>query len=58
MGKGQDWGFSLFFLSTLPPGTPLPPPDADRDDDYSRMNFEPVLELTHNHGTELKEEFK
>jgi lactoylglutathione lyase len=57
MGVGEDWGFSLFFLASLPEGTKLPDPSSEGPG-YARMAFEPVLELTHNHGTETKPDFK
>jgi hypothetical protein len=50
----------LGILIVFPQGTPLPPVTEayNPDQDNSRLNFEPVIELTHNHGTELVEEFK
>jgi len=52
--------FSLFFMAQIPPGTPLPPDasDAATAGEYIRQMFPPVLELTHNHGTEKNEDFK
>lgn len=66
MGVGTDWGFSLFFLATH-----LSAADRDRlqriqngtaaeDEDgwtIMRQSFTPVLELTHNHGTESRPDF-
>lgn len=54
MGVGEDWGFSLYFLASVPEGTVIP---SDRNAFIDGM-FGPVLELTHNHGTEHKPEFK
>mmetsp|Transcript_8617 Transcript_8617/g.22250 ORF Transcript_8617/g.22250 Transcript_8617/m.22250 type:complete len:339 (-) Transcript_8617:84-1100(-) len=39
-GVGTDWGFSLFFLG------------YGEDGKRPGLRFNPVLELTHNHGTE------
>ncbi|KAG5184625.1 Lactoylglutathione lyase, related [Tribonema minus] len=49
--------FSLFFLASLSPGdAPLPPFGAERDA-VLKNAWGPVLELTHNHGTEHDEAF-
>ncbi|KAL7574163.1 hypothetical protein ACA910_014842 [Epithemia clementina (nom. ined.)] len=46
-----DAQFSLYFLAS----SNSPPV---HDDDGARNLFQPVLELTHNHGTELDESFR
>ncbi|CAE7501744.1 GLO1, partial [Symbiodinium microadriaticum] len=54
-GKGTDWGFSLYFLATLTDEqrAALPAdPTSEEAADFPRHMFQPVLELTHNHGTE------
>ena len=56
-----DHKFSLYFLGTLSEeekkngGVPI---DDDARAEFLNARFEPVLELTHNHGTELDEDFK
>jgi lactoylglutathione lyase len=51
--------FSNYFLSTLPPGTQVPAdPETSDAMEFMRNSFEPVLELTHNHGTEQDADFK
>lgn len=57
-GVGTDWGFSLFFLAYVPAGTELPPRDSDEAGAFIKGMFGPVLELTHNHGTESRPDFK
>jgi len=54
IGVGTDWGFSLFFLAHVPTE------DIGRisDDNYISNSFGPVIELTHNHGTENDSNFK
>lgn len=54
MGVGTDWGFSLYFLAHMSEeaASKLPPADATEAGDAIRDMFGPVLELTHNHGTE------
>jgi lactoylglutathione lyase len=47
--------FSLYFLTTLPPGASVPSALSDKSSEYIRQMFPQVLELTHNHGTELEE---
>eukprot|EP00750_Incisomonas_marina_P029035 INCI703.3.p1 GENE.INCI703.3~~INCI703.3.p1 ORF type:complete len:332 (+),score=52.73 INCI703.3:86-1081(+) len=54
LGVGTDWGFSLYFLATLS--------DEEKADfeangkadpaEFVKTLHQPVLELTHNHGTE------
>jgi len=52
---GPDSGdFSLYFLATLPPGTKVPDAASNMAPEYIRQMFPQVLELTHNHGTELE----
>jgi len=49
-----QWKFSLYFLGCLQPDETPPGPDAT-DEERSRFingRQQPVLELTHNHGTE------
>ena len=60
MGVGTDWGFSLYFLANMSAdaAAQLPPPDSDDAGDVIRRMFQPVLELTHNHGTESDAAFK
>lgn len=55
-GVGTTWGFSLYFLAYL---SPLEQSqfDGTNGGDLARNMFRPVLELTHNHGTESKPEF-
>ncbi len=62
LGVGTDWGFSLYFLAHLSPeeqalGVPSDP-TAPEAAEYIKNIFSPVVELTHNHGTEDKPEFK
>jgi lactoylglutathione lyase len=49
--------FSLYFLATLPEGTTAPASDSDEARAFCKNLFPPVLELTHNHGTETQEDF-
>lgn len=60
MGVGTEWGFSLYFLAHMPEeeASHLSPPDSPEAGDVIRHMFRPVLELTHNHGTEHNAEFK
>jgi len=50
--------FSLFFMSTLPEGVSPPDPKSAEARDFVMGLFNPVLELTHNHGTENDENFQ
>merc|ERR1740123_224054 len=54
--------FSLYYLSTLEymgAGTEAPSLDAEDDNRaFMKALFNPVLELTHNHGTESDPDFK
>ena len=55
IGVGQSWAFSLYFLAYIPKGHE----ELCKQEGYiSRDLFNPVLELTHNHGTESNAEFK
>lgn len=60
MGVGTDWAFSLYFLAhmSVEEASALPPPDSPEAGDAIRNMFRPVLELTHNHGTENDVSFK
>jgi len=53
--------FSLFFLASLPQGTVPPDPTSDQAKPWVNANLYPncipILELTHNHGTEDDAEF-
>lgn len=50
--------FSLYFLATLPAGVVPPDPEGPDASEFINRIFEPVLELTHNHGTESDPDFK
>lgn len=53
-----QWNFSLHFLAVLPEGRTWPDP-ASEEATEALWKFEGVtLELTHNHGTEVDENFK
>jgi len=55
---GPDRGaFSLYFLAQLPPGTQYPDPTSEDAHHFVKTLFHPVLELTHNHGTEDDPDF-
>jgi lactoylglutathione lyase len=55
----NDAKFSNYFLASLRPGTEVPSdPESDEAKEFMRNCFEPVLELTHNHGTENDPDFK
>eukprot|EP00294_Goniomonas_avonlea_P016195 CAMPEP_0114556202 /NCGR_PEP_ID=MMETSP0114-20121206/9167_1 /TAXON_ID=31324 /ORGANISM="Goniomonas sp, Strain m" /LENGTH=332 /DNA_ID=CAMNT_0001741399 /DNA_START=10 /DNA_END=1008 /DNA_ORIENTATION=+ len=49
--------FSLYFLAQLPPGTQVPDPKSEEGSLFAKGLFNPVLELTYNHGTELDDNF-
>mmetsp|Transcript_32548 Transcript_32548/g.70345 ORF Transcript_32548/g.70345 Transcript_32548/m.70345 type:complete len:155 (-) Transcript_32548:29-493(-) len=49
--------FSLYFLATLPAGTDVPDPTSEDGYKFMKGLFNPVLELTHNHGTETDPAF-
>lgn len=58
LGSGTDWGFSLYFLTNLTPEQRKTwPTDIHSKEAAERIKdmYQPVLELTHNHGTELVE---
>lgn len=55
LGVGEDWGFSLYFLANVPAEEEE---ESKKEGYISRSLFNPVLELTHNHGTETKPDFK
>ena len=50
--------FSLFFLAHIPEGTEVPDPTTPEGGEYIRKMFGPIIELTHNHGTETNPDFK
>jgi len=50
--------FSLYFMGNVPDGVTLPAKDSDEARDYVKGMLEPVLELTHNHGTETNDSFQ
>jgi lactoylglutathione lyase len=52
-----QWKFSLYFLASLPAGETAPDPKSEEGNDYMKTMFNPILELTHNHGTEDDENF-
>jgi lactoylglutathione lyase len=54
LGVGTDWGFSLYFLAHISDEDK----DKIQDEDYISRSFAPVLELTHNHGTEGDPNFR
>eukprot|EP00667_Euglena_gracilis_P017896 EG_transcript_18923 len=49
--------FSLYFMANLPEGTAAPAPDSEGAAEFCKNLFHPVLELTHNHGTETQPDF-
>jgi len=49
--------FSLYFLAHIPAGVATPDPESPEASEYIKNMFGPVIELTHNHGTETKEVF-
>lgn len=59
-GVGTDWGFSLYFLANLTDDQRASQPDPRSEEAYTFISrlFQPVLELTHNHGTESRPEFQ
>ena len=51
----EEAKFSLYFLATpsqLPSGVELPEPTSGEAFELMKTLFHPVIELTHNHGTE------
>jgi len=53
-----DAKFSLYFFACLPPGTQRPDPKGPEAGAFVQKLWNPVLELTHNHGTENDPNFK
>ncbi|PFH38164.1 putative glyoxalase I [Besnoitia besnoiti] len=49
--------FSLYFLACIPPDADIPDPKSDEAGLYLKNLWQPVLELTHNHGTENDKDF-
>jgi len=53
--------FSLYFLATLPDGVEVPDPSSEAGREFTKnvlySGAVPVLELTHNHGTENDADF-
>ena len=56
--KFDQWGFSLYFLATVPEGEILPTPGTPESASYLWNMKGTCLELTHNHGSENDEDFK
>lgn len=56
--KFDQWGFSLYFLATVPEGTELPEPGTPESAAYLWSMRGTCLELTHNHGSETDPNFK
>jgi lactoylglutathione lyase len=54
----NQWGFSLYFLASVPSGTVLPEPGTKESAEYLWNLDGTCLELTHNHGSEKDENFK
>eukprot|EP00940_MAST-03C_sp_MAST-3C-sp2_P001914 g1914.t1 len=54
----EAWKFSLYFLAHLPDSVTLPgKPDSKENRKFLWSYGGTVLELTHNHGTEIKKDF-
>ncbi|PHJ15525.1 lactoylglutathione lyase [Cystoisospora suis] len=49
--------FSLYFLACIPPDAEIPDPKSEAAPAYVKNLWQPVLELTHNHGTEADDLF-
>jgi len=49
--------FSLYFMGNIADPKALPEKGSDEARDYVKSMFQPVLELTHNHGTETNDSF-
>ena len=67
LGVGESWGFSLYFLAHVPEelkkylATESMSPEERKECNAKFIGeklFGPVLELTHNHGTEDQADFK
>jgi len=54
----NQWGFSLYFLASVPEGTILPTPGTPESAAYLWSMRGTCLELTHNHGSETDATFK
>jgi len=52
-----QWKFSLYFLASLEEGQQYPEPNSSEASEFVKALFNPVLELTHNHGTENDPDF-
>jgi len=57
-GHYPEGKFSLYFFASLPAGTQVPDPKSKEAHDFVSGLWNPVLELTHNHGTESDANFK
>jgi lactoylglutathione lyase len=57
VGAGTDWGFTLYFLAYLSEEQKVELA-ATSAGELMRKHFFPVIELTYNHGTESKTDFK
>lgn len=49
--------FSLYFLASLPPDAASPDPKSEEAAQFVKQLWQPVVELTHNHGTEKDANF-
>jgi lactoylglutathione lyase len=54
----NQWGFSLYFLASVPEGTILPTPGTPESAAYLWSMRGTCLELTHNHGSETDATFQ
>jgi lactoylglutathione lyase len=54
----DKWGFSLYFLATVPENTILAEPGSVESANYLWSLEGTCLELTHNHGSETDDNFK
>ena len=59
LGVGESWGFSLYFLANLTDEQRQNQPDVRSEEagKFIQRMYQPVLELTHNHGTENQTDF-
>ena len=53
-----QWKFSLYFLAIVPDNEVLPDPGTTQSEEYLWTMKGTCLELTHNYGSELDENFK
>ena len=53
-----QWNFGLYFLGIPPEGTQLPEAGTKASEEYLWNIDYPVLEFTHNYGTEKDDSFK